>query len=147
MILQFFRQMGLPFLEALGSHRYDDFFSFPDKATPFFGGDLLFKFFMGVYSMIPLYLVSERGMERTWANTLLGLSRASTPAIALLSGWATDRFGVMTTLKATFITTGLITMMLGVAPGSWIILAVFLQPVFAACFFTPGFAALSRTVP
>ncbi len=28
----------------------------------------------GVYSMMPLYLVSERGMDRTWANTLLGLS-------------------------------------------------------------------------
>jgi len=30
---------------------------------------------LGVYSMIPLYLVSERGMERTWVNTLFGLSR------------------------------------------------------------------------
>jgi NNP family nitrate/nitrite transporter-like MFS transporter len=99
---------------------------------------------LGVYSMIPLYLVSERGMERTWANTLLGLSRASAPVMALLSGWATDRLGVMPTLKAVFITTGLITVMLGIAPGSWIVLMVFLQPVFAACFFAPGFAAISR---
>src|SRR4030042_1797825 len=48
----------------------------------------------GVYSMMPLYLVSERGMDRTWANTLLGLSRVATLGIVLLSGWMTDRLRV-----------------------------------------------------
>ena len=48
----------------------------------------------GVYSMMPLYLVSERGMGRAWANTLLGLSRVATLGIVLLSGWMTDRLGV-----------------------------------------------------
>jgi NNP family nitrate/nitrite transporter-like MFS transporter len=99
---------------------------------------------LGVYSMMPLYLVSERGMERTWANTLLGLSRASALAMPLLSGWVTDRLGPRLTLKTVLLTTGLITIMLGVIPGPWIVLLIFLQPMFAACFFTPGFAALSR---
>lgn len=98
----------------------------------------------GVYSMIPLYLVSERGMERTFANTLLGLSRIPTMGIVLLSGWMTDRLGLKKTLKAVFLTTGLITCMLGIAPGSWIILIVFIQAMLAACFFPVGFAALSR---
>jgi NNP family nitrate/nitrite transporter-like MFS transporter len=98
----------------------------------------------GVYAMIPLYLVSERGMERTWANTLLGLSRILTPGMAFLSGWVTDRLGVKQTLKVVFLTVGVVTVMLGIVPGSWIILIVFLQPMFGACFFPPGFAALSQ---
>jgi len=100
----------------------------------------------GVYSMIPLYLVSEKGMERTWANTLLGLSRISTLVIVLLSGWVTDRLGVRQTLKAVFLTNGLITMILGIVPGSWIIMFLFIQPMLATCFFPAGFAALSRIV-
>ena len=30
---------------------------------------------LGVFSMLPLYLVAERGFERSTANTILGLSR------------------------------------------------------------------------
>jgi MFS transporter, NNP family, nitrate/nitrite transporter len=98
----------------------------------------------GVYSMIPLYLVSERGMGRPWANTLIGLSRISTPATAILAGWFTDRFGPKQTLKGVLLATGLITGLLGIVPGSWIVLIVFLQPMLATSFFPPGFAVLSR---
>jgi NNP family nitrate/nitrite transporter-like MFS transporter len=98
----------------------------------------------GVYSMIPLYLVSEKGMERTWANTLLGLSRISTLVIVLLSGWVTDRLGARQTLKAVFLANGLATMILGVVSRSWIVILLFIQPMIATCFFPAGFAALSR---
>jgi NNP family nitrate/nitrite transporter-like MFS transporter len=98
----------------------------------------------GVYSMIPLYLVSEKGMERTWANTLLGLSRISTLVIVLLSGWVTDRLGARQTLKAVFLANGLTTMILGVVSGAWIVILLFIQPMIATCFFPAGFAALSR---
>lgn len=98
----------------------------------------------GVYSMMPLYLVSERGMDRTWANTLLGLSRVATLGTVLLSGWMTDRLGLKKTLEAVFLTAGLFTCMLGVAPGSWVILIVFIQAMLATCFWPVGFAALSR---
>jgi NNP family nitrate/nitrite transporter-like MFS transporter len=98
----------------------------------------------GVYSMIPLYLVSEKGMERTWANTLLGLSRISALVIVLLSGWVTDRLGARRTLKAVFLANGLSTMILGTVSGSWIVIMLFVQPMIATCFFPAGFAALSR---
>jgi len=98
----------------------------------------------GVYSMMPLYLVSERGMGRTWANTLLGLSRFATLGTVLLSGWMTDRLGVEKNLKAVFLTAGLLTCLLGIVPGSWVIPIVFIQGMVAACFFPVGFAALSR---
>jgi NNP family nitrate/nitrite transporter-like MFS transporter len=100
----------------------------------------------GVYSMIPLYLVSEKGMERTWANTLLGLSRISTLVIVLLAGWLTDRLGAKQTLKAVFLASGLSTMILGMVSGSWIIILLFIQPMIATCFFPAGFAALTRLV-
>jgi NNP family nitrate/nitrite transporter-like MFS transporter len=68
----------------------------------------------GVYTMIPLYLVSEKGMERTWANTLLGLSRISALVMVLLSGWITDRLGAKQVLKAVFLANGLATAILGI---------------------------------
>ncbi len=98
----------------------------------------------GVYAMMPLYLVSERGMDRTWANTLVGLSRVSTLGFSILSGWVTDRIGPKKTLAGVFLAAGVVTALLGLAPGSWVILMVFLQPVLATSFFPPGFAALSR---
>jgi NNP family nitrate/nitrite transporter-like MFS transporter len=98
----------------------------------------------GVYSMIPLYLVSEKGMERTWANTLLGLSRISTLVIVLLSGWVTDRLGARQVMKAVFLANGLATMALGIVSGTWIVILLFIQPMIATCFFPAGFAALSR---
>lgn len=98
----------------------------------------------GVYSMVPLYLVSEKGMDRTWANTLLALSRISPLATSFLAGWMTDRLGVKQTLKAVFLTAGVATAMIGIVPVSWIVPVIFLQPILATAFFPAGFAALAR---
>ncbi len=98
----------------------------------------------GVYSMLPLYLISERGMERSWANTLLGLSRILTMGTSIISGWITDRVGPRLTLMGVFMATGLATILLGLVSGSWIVLIIFLQSVLATCFFPPGFAAISK---
>jgi NNP family nitrate/nitrite transporter-like MFS transporter len=98
----------------------------------------------GVYSMVPLYLVSEKGMDRTWANTVLALSRILPLATSFLAGWMTDRLGVKQTLKAVFWTAGLATAGMGIAPVSWIVPVIFLQPVLATAFFPAGFAALTR---
>lgn len=99
---------------------------------------------LGVYSMVPLYLVSERGMERSLANSWLGLSRISALGTVFLSGWLADRLGPRLTLGAVFLTAGLLTAMLGIAPRSWIVPIIFLQPVATASFFPPAFAVLSQ---
>jgi NNP family nitrate/nitrite transporter-like MFS transporter len=98
----------------------------------------------GVYTMMPLYLVTEKGMDRPWANTLVGFSRVSTLGFSIVSGWVTDRIGPKKTLWGVFMTTGIVTVLLGLVSGSWIILTVFLQPMVATAFFPPGFAALSK---
>jgi NNP family nitrate/nitrite transporter-like MFS transporter len=97
--------------------------------------------------MLPLFLVAYHGLERSWANTLVALSRISGIFMAFLAGWTTDRIGPGLTLSAVFLLAGLTTIFLGVSTGSWLVVMVFLQPVVAVCFFPPGFAALSAIGP
>ena len=98
---------------------------------------------LGIYAMLPLYLVTEHGMERNWANTLIALSRVAGIGVTLAGGWATDRFGPKGVLRIVFMLTGVMTIFIGLASTSWITAAVFLQPVMAVCFFPAGLAALS----
>lgn len=102
---------------------------------------------LGVYAMLPLYLVAEQGMARHWANTLIALSRISGLVMALVAGWTSDHIGPRRTIGGVFLLTGIMTILLGVVSGSWIVVIVFLQPLVAVCFFPPGFAALSSIGP
>jgi len=45
---------------------------------------------LGIYTMLPLYLVTSHGMDRNWANTLLSLSRVAGVFMTLVGGWTTD---------------------------------------------------------
>jgi MFS transporter, NNP family, nitrate/nitrite transporter len=102
---------------------------------------------LGIFSMLPLYLTAERGMDRSFANTIIGLSRFAGVFSAFVAGWATDRIGSQKTLLYVLVVSGLLTMLLAGLPGFWIILPVFLQPMVAVCFFPAGFAALSYVGP
>jgi NNP family nitrate/nitrite transporter-like MFS transporter len=101
---------------------------------------------LGVYTMLPLYLVTEHGMDANQANTLLALSRIPTMIMAFVSGWLTDRIGPRRTLRIVLLVTGLMTLFLGIASRSVIRYAVFLQPLMAVCFFPAGIAAMSMIV-
>jgi len=98
---------------------------------------------LGIYTMLPLYLVTDHGMDRNWANTLIGLSKIAGVGMALVGGWATDRFGPQRILRIIFVLTGMLTLFIGLAPQTWVATAIFLQPIMAVCFFPAGFAALS----
>ncbi|MBW2708961.1 MAG: MFS transporter [Deltaproteobacteria bacterium] len=102
---------------------------------------------LGIYTMLPLFLVAQHGLERNWANTLVALSRISGMFMAFLAGWMTDRVGPGLTMSGVFLLAGLATVLLGTLTGSWLVAMVFLQPVMAVCFFPPGFAALSSIGP
>jgi NNP family nitrate/nitrite transporter-like MFS transporter len=99
---------------------------------------------LSIYSMLPLYLVSEKGMDRTWANALLSFSRISPLATSFLAGWMTDRLGVKKTLKIVFLTSGLATALMGIATGPYLLSIIIIQPILATAFFPAGFAALAR---
>ncbi len=98
---------------------------------------------LGLFTMLPLYLVSEQGFDRSWANTLIALSRIGGLGIVFFGGWTVDRFGPKRVLKIVFALSGVLTLLLGLVPKSWISLIIILQPLVAVCFFPAGLAALS----
>ena len=98
---------------------------------------------LGIYNMLPLYLVSEHGVSQEWANNLVGISRISTLGMAFLAGWATDRLGPKSIMLSVFFVTGILTLLLGIVSTYWVIIVVFLQPILAVCFYPAGFSALS----
>ncbi len=104
---------------------------------------LLIGSFLGIYTMLPLYLVTEQGMGREMANTLVAISRIPGLALVFLSGWATDRFGPKRTRVWIYALTGILTMGLGLAEGVWTSVFVFAQWMIAVCFPPAALVALS----
>jgi len=102
---------------------------------------------LGIFTMLPLYLVTEHGLERDWANTLIALSRISGLIMAFVGGWTTDRFGAKKTLGIVLLVTGILTVLLGGLSSRWVPVIVFIQPMSAVCFFPAAFAALASVGP
>jgi len=101
---------------------------------------------VGLYTMIPLYLVTEHNFGFELANTIVGLSQVSTLFMTFFSGWVTDRLHEKRTIFLFLLTAGVFTILLGVLSGTWLKVIIFIQPAMAVCFFPAGFAALSRIV-
>lgn len=154
---------SLTLVAALAFSRFGKGGDFPGKAPSFGAFKILFRLpafwimmalfmlgissTMGIYTMLPLYLVAEQGMARSTANELVGLSRILCPAMAFFAGWANDRIGAKRTLQAVLILGGVMTLLLGVLHDFWLLLSVFLQSLVAVCFFPPAFAVLSTIGP
>jgi MFS transporter, NNP family, nitrate/nitrite transporter len=98
---------------------------------------------IGVYAMLPLYLVNEQGMHPSWANTVVALSRIHGPILGLLGGWVSDWLGPKRTIVVSLIFTGIATLLLGVVSGWWTSAVVLVQPLVAVWFFPAAFAALA----
>ena len=97
--------------------------------------------------MLPLYLVVEKGLDRSWANMLIAISRISGLGTVFVAGWTADKLGARKTLTTVFLLSGLTTVFLGIVDNFWLLITVILQPLLASCFFPVGFAALSLIVP
>ena len=103
---------------------------------------------IGAYTMMPLFLVSEVGMERGWANTLIGLSRTFGVVVLFSSGLIIDRAGPKKALPIFLAATGLFTLLLGITHGSVTTpILVFLQAAATACLFPVGFTIISLIFP
>jgi len=100
---------------------------------------------MGVYSMLPLYLIKERGMEYAFANNLVGISRIGGIAVPVSIGFLIDRYGYRIMLMLSLLTTGLSTVFLSIAPTfSLLLIALFFQAAFSLAFFPVGLAAIAK---
>ncbi|MBU1648084.1 MAG: MFS transporter [Proteobacteria bacterium] len=99
---------------------------------------------LGIYAMLPLFLVSEQGMTPERASYFLAFSRIAALMMPLVAGWYGDRVGNRMIMAFVLLIAGLCTVLLGVISSfPWLVLLVILQPVFAVCFFPSGFAVLS----
>lgn len=106
-----------------------------------------FGAYIGIYNILPLYLVAQQGMERGLANTLVAFSRIAGLGMVFPAGWATDLLGPRRALGGVLLSTGIATVFLGVGHGGWVIPALFLQPTLAACFPPAALTALSSIGP
>jgi len=103
---------------------------------------------LGVYAMLPLFLVSDQGMTPERANRLLAFSRIAALMMPLAAGWLGDRFGNRSVMVFVLLIAGFCTVLLGLSSFSpWLIALVILQPMVAVCFFPSGFAVLSTLGP
>lgn len=103
---------------------------------------------IGVYTMMPLFLVNEIGMARGWANTLIGFSRIFGIIILFFAGAITDRIGPRQAMTLFLIITGVFTLLLGSLPGPVTTpVLLFLQAASAACLFPVGFTILALSFP
>jgi len=102
---------------------------------------------VGVYAMLPLYLVVERGLAPSWANTIVAFSRVHGPFLGLLGGWASDKLGAKQTIVISLGFTGVVTAILGYLPDDWLSVAVLFQPLLAVWFFPAAFAAIAAITP
>ena len=100
---------------------------------------------LGVYTILPLFLIKERGIEFQFANSILGLSRIGGIVAPLSVGFLVDRCGYQKMLKWSLLLTGLSTAGLSLASGLVeTVVALVLQATFSLSFFPVGLAAVSR---
>ena len=101
----------------------------------------------GIYAMLPLFFVNERGFDLASANTLIGLSQIPGVAMVFIGGWIADKLGQKTTMVSALLATAVLTVLLGMVQGTSLVIVLFLQPALLASFFPSAFAALSRIAP
>ncbi|MFI5341272.1 MAG: nitrate/nitrite transporter [Candidatus Methylomirabilales bacterium] len=103
---------------------------------------------LGFYTMMPLFLVTEIGMDRELANTITGLSRIPGIVVIFISGMITDRIGHRRALALFLTTTGVFTLLLGLVHGRVTTsLLVLPQSAAGSCFFPAGFSMVSLIFP
>ena len=103
---------------------------------------------IGIYSILPLYLIKERGISFGLATNLFGISRAGGMVVPILIGFLIDRYGYRKMLVWGIITTGLSTIGLSLASAlPLIVIALTLQATLSLAFFPIGLASISKLTP
>ena len=102
---------------------------------------------VGMFTVLPLYLITERGLDKTFANTVLGFAQISGFLAALAGGWFADRAGPKRAMAILLVAGGAANIFLGVSGDRWLLIVLFIQPALTGSFFPGAFSALSRIVP
>jgi len=100
---------------------------------------------MGLYNIIPLFLVTEKGVDLGTANAVLGFSRLGGLVFTFVAGFMTDRFGTKRVLLFSLLING--ASILGMALARYFPLLVSMLAVqgsFSSVFFPVGLVAISK---
>jgi MFS transporter, NNP family, nitrate/nitrite transporter len=98
---------------------------------------------LGLYAMLPLFLVSSHGMNVDSANYIVALTRIVSLFTPFIGGWLGDRFGNSRVMTIILISGGGLTIIMGMSSGAALIVLLVLQAMVAVCFFPSGLAMLS----
>ncbi len=102
---------------------------------------------IGVYSILPTFLVQTRGYAVAPMNTLLSISRISGIVVVLIAGVLVDRIGVARLIAGVFLLTGALTLAIGFLDGPAMLVVVFLQPLVISAFFPAAVGAMADLGP
>ncbi len=102
---------------------------------------------MGVYSMLPTFLVVERSLDHSFVNILISVSRISGLVVIIISGMMVDRFGEKVVIGWISAVTGTLTLLIGIAKGPYLIIMVILQPMLVDAFFPAALSAIAKVGP
>jgi NNP family nitrate/nitrite transporter-like MFS transporter len=98
----------------------------------------------GVYFLLPLFLITEKGLEPNLANSLVSLSYVLTIPLVFLAGWATDRIGPKPVLLGALLISGVTTILLALVDLPYLVPVILIQPLPATGSFVAAIYALSR---
>ncbi|MBW2058086.1 MAG: MFS transporter [Deltaproteobacteria bacterium] len=100
---------------------------------------------MGLYSIIPLFLVRERGIPIELANTVFGASRVGGIFVSILAGFMADRYGARRILALAFLITGASTIGVALAWNFPLLVGMlFLQASVSLGFFPVALLGISK---
>jgi len=100
---------------------------------------------LGLYNLIPLFLVKEKGMSIEMANTIFGISRTGGFIIVILAGFLVDRYGAKKILFLLLLTTGLTTVGLALTQTvPHLVVMLILQATVCSGFFPVAFVVISK---
>jgi NNP family nitrate/nitrite transporter-like MFS transporter len=100
---------------------------------------------LGIYNLIPLFLVNEKGVPLELANSIFGLSRIGGLIVTLLSGFLIDRFGVKRILLVSLLASGFSITGIALANSFPLLVAMLIsQATFMPVFFPAGLVSISK---
>jgi MFS family permease len=99
---------------------------------------------LGLYFVLPLYLVKELGMTVQHANSIIGFSRIGMVLVAIAAGFFVDRVNLKKSLFLIVLFTGFLTMLLVTKNIRWIPTLLFVQATISGAFPPLTLVAISR---
>jgi MFS family permease len=100
---------------------------------------------LGLYNLIPLFLVNEKGLSIDLANSIFGVSRIGGLVVTFLAGFLIDRFGVKSVLLLSLLGSGLSIAGIALADSFPLLVAMLaFQATFMPVFFPAGLVTISK---